>query len=111
MEKAPWSMCTRVGSSEHLWSLLSTRVVFVHISGELHGPDKQREQKEVRKQKDLIYLAVKVVAPLCSLLLLIPCSLSKARGWQREDLHAKGHLNEKLPGFSLPDMQNQWGTS
>lgn len=80
-------------------------------SQKLRGPNKQIEQREVREQKGLIYLAVKAVAPLCLLLLLIPCSLSKARGWQRKDLHAKGHLNVKLPGFSLPDMQNQWGTS
>lgn len=77
----------------------------------LHGPNKQIEQKEVRKPNGLIYLAVKAVAPLCLLLLLIPWSLSKAIGWQRKDLHAKGHLNAKFPGFSLPDMQNQRGAS
>ncbi|KAM7374949.1 hypothetical protein PAMP_007574 [Pampus punctatissimus] len=28
-----------------------------------------------------------------------------------QNLHAKGQLNAKLPRFSLPNMQNQWGTS
>lgn len=50
-------------------------------SKKLCKSSKQLQQKGPKKEKGLIYLAVKAVAPLCLLLLLRLCPLSVARAW------------------------------
>lgn len=54
--------------------------VFIFRSSVIPPNNCNRKRPE-KREKGLIYLAVKAVAPLCSLLLLRPCPLSGARAW------------------------------
>ena len=81
-------MQSRKEHSQHKNKCLNVCVwmAFVCIFRSSVIPPNNCKRKRRKKEKELIYLAVKAVAPLYLLLLLRPCPLSGARAWSRANI-------------------------
>lgn len=86
--KVPSCVCNHVKSTVNIktsaWMCVWMAFVCIFRSSVI--PPNNCKRKRQKKEKGLIYLAVKAVAPLYLLLLLRPCPLSGARAWSRANI-------------------------